>query len=511
MILRLLISLLLSLALASPSWARIAFDSGGAVGTGTTSLTLAFPATVTTGDLLALCVTNKYPTNGPTLPTDAFGGVWVAPTNGQASGGFGIDGADLGHVYSTWYYKLATGTETGNLTVTVGSGNSSAGKIQRYRNGTGSWLAAAANGAANLSSLSWSATAGTDPDVTTNDMVVTCSGSYTDTSTFTVEALSQTGVTFGTMVERIDVAVTDGDDMRIVSSEHPVTAGPSSAADLTFTATASALTGGSTAFLRLREVASTVTFGSIGTASAGSTSVTPVAPATVNAGDLLVLCVVNKYPPNGPSTPTDAFGGAWAAVTNGQASGGNDPDGVDDGHVFSTLYVKTATGTEDSGNVSVTITSGNVTSSNILRYTNTTGAWLTAGTNGEDATTDTSWSVTGAQDPGVQAGDIIVTCSGLATDVALMTETTEVLTQTGIIYGLGNERFDASSGVGDDVGIKISGFYAISGTSSDVPTFVATLTSGSSAGSTAFVRIRQDSAAAAVSQPAQGFLGVILP
>ena len=48
----------------------------------------------------------------------------------------------------------------------------------------------------------------------------------------------------------------------------------------------------------------TVTFVASGTTDAGTTSITPGYPAGMAAQDLMILTVINKHPPNIPTTPT---------------------------------------------------------------------------------------------------------------------------------------------------------------------------------------------------------------
>ena len=255
-----LLTLLLCLLLPVQSWAAVAFVNNGAAAGQVSTVSLAFPASITAGNLLVVCVGNKYPTNGPALPTDAYGGTWVAPSNNQGSGDPGDGpGVDVGAVYGTVFYKVATGSETGNLSVVATGSNSIYGFIAQYTNATGVWDLAAANGGDASSGTAWSATMGTDPGIVGSDIVVACSGKNNDAASATVEALAQTGVTFGAMTERLDNGTSQGDDSGAVFSEHPVTSITTPSGSVVYTMTTAANTAGGTTILRLREsAASTV-------------------------------------------------------------------------------------------------------------------------------------------------------------------------------------------------------------------------------------------------------------
>ena len=88
-----------------------------------------------------------------------------------------------------------------------------------------------------------------------------------------------------------------------------------------------------------------------GSSAGGTTSINVPHPAGLQAGDMLLLWVTNKYPASGPSTPS-----GWTRIH--QRSGGSGLSGVDSGTVYLTVYSKIANGSE-SGNQNVIIISGN--------------------------------------------------------------------------------------------------------------------------------------------------------
>jgi hypothetical protein len=243
------IVLLLSLLLPVSSWAAVAFGTIGTGGSGTTAPAPAYPASIAAGDLLVLCVVNKYPTNAPATPAG-----WTAPSNNTGTGDPGDGpGADVGATYATIYTKVATGGESGSVTVTITGGNSSYGFIARYTNATGAWLTAAANGGDTTSGTAWSATMGSDPGIAGGDMVVACSGKNNGVAIgASAEAITTTGITYGTATERGDNGTSFGDNVMAVVSDHVVTSGTSSAAPV-YTFTNSLNSAGGTVILRIRE------------------------------------------------------------------------------------------------------------------------------------------------------------------------------------------------------------------------------------------------------------------
>lgn len=231
-----------------------------------------------------------------------------------------------------------------------------------------------------------------------------------------------------------------------------------------------------------------VGYGALGTANGQIATAAPVTPATVNAGEMLLLFVANKGP-NGPDTPS-----GWTACANGQGFGGDGGSGADVGDVWTTVFYKVADGSEDGATVNISVTSGNGVYANILSYTKTSDTWEVACTNGADSTSATTWSIVGAADPGVTATDYVVFASGRNLDTVSFASYT--LSQGGVTYPANaTERFENGTSFGDDVGLAIADIDPTSGTSSAAPTGGATA-STNVAGSGVIVRLREASASA---------------
>jgi len=235
--------------------ATVAYGSRGNAASGTTSLSVPYPGSIAAGDLLILIVGNKYPTNGPATPAN-----WTFVANGQGAGGLGSAGTDSGQVYNTIFVKEALGTESGNLSVTVTSANTSMARMFRYTKTAGTiWDYAATNGSDNSAGTAWSVTGAANPGITSGDLLIIGSSLNGNRVSNWTESISAAGATFGAVTERNDSTSNTGDDMGLIVSEHPVTAGTASAAPVFTMAGASGSANatsptGASAILRIREV-----------------------------------------------------------------------------------------------------------------------------------------------------------------------------------------------------------------------------------------------------------------
>lgn len=223
--------------------------------------------------------------------------------------------------------------------------------------------------------------------------------------------------------------------------------------------------------------------------SSGSTSVTVTWPTAGNfpyqAGDLFLLFVANKYPTNGPTTPTGFTLGK-------QVSGGHGSSGPDAGSVYVTGYYKVSDGSEVAGTTfAVSIPSGNSACTYMVRYLkDAIRTWDVGWAGGSMNTPGTAWSVTGDGNPDYRSGDIAVTYSGINTDAR--TFTVESLAATGCTFGTMLEGTDAGTPTGDDSWGVVS-FQMASGLSTAAPVFTMTASGSSTdepAGATVFARVR---------------------
>lgn len=206
--------------------------SGKSLGTaasGTTSCTPSYPASIAANDLLILVTCSKY--KQPTSVT----GSWTLLASHNA--GAGSSGADSGQAYLSVYYKMATGSESGTITVSVSGGNCVVARIGCFDwNKTGNLELATAQGGDTTSGTAWSVTTGT-LEMKPNDFIFAFSAGNSD-ATMTSHGLSASGITFGSVVERIDNGTSSGDNCNIFGADARVSSGSGTVA-VTYTATAS--------------------------------------------------------------------------------------------------------------------------------------------------------------------------------------------------------------------------------------------------------------------------------
>lgn len=215
-----------------------------------------YPAGIASGDLLVCVISNKYSPNLPTVPNG-----WTLATNAQLSAGAGAAGAGSGPVVVTVITKIADGTETGSLSLTVTSANSSVARmfaLRRSNNSSKIFDFIFSNGSDVTGDTSWSVTAEQSLDLIVDDLVVACTATNEAASyTYTTHAFSQTDITFGARTQRTSTQTSGGDDCRVNIVSAAVTAGSGTAAT-TFTMTASGSTAtaptGPTVFMRVREI-----------------------------------------------------------------------------------------------------------------------------------------------------------------------------------------------------------------------------------------------------------------
>lgn len=216
-----------------PDGAAVAWGANGTLTTtGTTAPTVAYPAGITAGQQLVLVVVNRPNTSAVTKPSG-----W--DDIDTITGGAGSEGAGTGTIRLTAFKRIADGTESGSLTLSITSGTSVCAVIFRCTRGLGKdFLVESRTGADSSAGTAVSVGFGSPLAYTAGDLVLVAFASSEDTATFASETLTATGTTTGTLNERIEQAVTTGNDCKLLLCEFPITAGPASAA-ATFAATAS--------------------------------------------------------------------------------------------------------------------------------------------------------------------------------------------------------------------------------------------------------------------------------
>lgn len=257
-------ALLSSPAIAS---AVITYQSSGTDVYSATNLNPGAPASVAEGDLL-LAIVGMKPSSansGSTTPLASQGWSLVGGLTG--AGGYGATlGIDTGNTNIYAFYRRATSTD-GQGNFTVGTGNVAFARMFRLSSTNKTWHLAVSTGSTSTAPL---ATGGviksvidtsSDPGVTTGDFVLAARVIPTDVTTpsqFSAHAFTQSGITFGTVVEGGEWDSTTGNDIGGYYASSTVSSGTSSGAP-TFSATVGG-TGtnvrGPGIFVRVREIAS---------------------------------------------------------------------------------------------------------------------------------------------------------------------------------------------------------------------------------------------------------------
>lgn len=209
----------------------------------TTTLNVTYPTGIEAGDLLVLGVGVKPDTATVAAPTG-----YTAVPNGELAGGGGTTGVDAGPTRMATFYKVAVGTETGTLAITLANTpNVSWGEILVLKTAQRFWNVVGSNAADSTTGTPFTATMGTNPGFNAGDQALIFACTPTDVAAgaqFTVPTLTATGMT-ATVVELAEPSTTSGNDLAGLVCRADVTVGPSTAAP-TFSATA----GGTTTNVR---------------------------------------------------------------------------------------------------------------------------------------------------------------------------------------------------------------------------------------------------------------------
>lgn len=244
-------------AATSPPTAAVTYGAAGTGASGTTSCAPSYPTGISASTSELICAVTGRSNTAGTAPTMPAGWTWI----GGLEGGTGTWGVDTGTRRVDYFKKdTVTGTETGTVTVSLAgtTANTLRATIHRVERNAGYTLdASLSTGADTTNATSYSATGSTNLDWAANDLLLIAVAQCIDTGTQSAQAISATGVTFGTRTNRASTAVTNGNDHRHIVDSVPVTTGSGSSAP-NYSYTISAAGSGPTGFLRLRSVPPTV-------------------------------------------------------------------------------------------------------------------------------------------------------------------------------------------------------------------------------------------------------------
>lgn len=213
-----------------------------------------------------------------------------------------------------------------------------------------------------------------------------------------------------------------------------------------------------------------------GAAVNGINSVTPTVPTSQLTGDMMLLIAVGKPFDLGWSVGTTG----WNAL--GSGASGTTAAGVDAGSMKAQVWWKEATSdTEANPTVTEGTPTFNVVMAAVTVFSKAAGeTWNTpVVVYGADETDGTAISVTFASDPGVTAGDYVVTFCGVNTDaIGPLTGNGLTPAQTGVTFGattkLSTPDATWETSTGGDMTFGLSETPVSSGTGSAAPTATAT-------------------------------------
>lgn len=268
-----------------------------------TSISPAYPTGIVADNLLILTIGMKPSSaNGGSVTTPSG---WTPITSLTGAGGYGTTlGSDTGNTNIFGFYKVATGSETGSLVVTISGNGVSWARMHKLSAAVGSTWDVAGTTGSDIAAGNVSITHSANPDVTAGDYIIGAMVIPTDVTTpsqFSAEALTQSGVTFSSVTEVGEADTTTGNDLGGVVYRASVTAGTGTAAPV-FTATAGGTTTnvrGPGIFIRIREIpAAVTTISNFVTAEPSNSTIAPGVSALVDSFGLSV--------DSGTDTITDA-------------------------------------------------------------------------------------------------------------------------------------------------------------------------------------------------------------
>lgn len=228
--------------------------SGTATSNATDQVLPDWPAGLAAGDYVLLSVAQKRADRSVTTPS----GFTLL---GTATGGAGTEGtADEGTVKHWLYGYEAVGGESGTITVNSTGGTASCmfARTHAFRKTGGTtWdVSAVATGSDNAAGTAFSVTFGTDPGITTDDLVTVSWSINSDAYTVSTHTFTEGSLTVGTVSSRGNAAVTAGASLRSGLVTAPITAGTAGGAATyghTSSGSATNAPAGCAILVRLRE------------------------------------------------------------------------------------------------------------------------------------------------------------------------------------------------------------------------------------------------------------------
>lgn len=222
----------------------------GVLAVGTTSLSPALSGTTANNDLLLTTVVTKPDTATINTPTD-----WTLV--GDVAGGGGSFALDTGPTRAAIFQRIKDAGWSTAPTVSITSGDSTAGRIWNIRCAAGkTYDVACVTGVYGAGGTTTNGTVvmGSDPGIQGGDLLFGVYSSQSDSPTWSAQSVTVPGCVLAAGVEKTDVMEsTNGFDVGGMVFIQNVTSGTSSGAP-TVAATASVATRGVVVLVRIREV-----------------------------------------------------------------------------------------------------------------------------------------------------------------------------------------------------------------------------------------------------------------
>jgi hypothetical protein len=227
----------------------VTFGSGGtSSGTGVSSASVAYPASVSAGQLICMIVICAYDPNYITTPS---GWTFI----GKQTGGAGAAGAGSGTRTVGLFVKEGVGTEGGTSQSISASGtNLVFGRMFTMTKGaTESWVFDSFSGGSDdTDGTSVSMTSSGTLSLQAGDYLMCILGMNETTPTYSGQTISAiSGITLGTVTEHMDAGSGIGDDVKTVLIGATVNSG-AAVATVTVNTTATAAVSGACLFVRFR-------------------------------------------------------------------------------------------------------------------------------------------------------------------------------------------------------------------------------------------------------------------
>lgn len=474
----------------------VSFVNAGAVATGTTSISVAYPASIVADNLLIMTVISKLTDNIPPTPTG-----WIRHQGYISKSDIGAIGSLNGPLHTCMYTKIANGTETGNVTVEAPDPNATPSiqaVILQYTKTLTYWDIEAARGIQRSQTSPWSIILDRDPGIQADDLCVVGIGGSRRDIAFSSESLTVSGITFGVGSERIDSTNLNGHGTRLCVWEQAATSGTSSGV-ATFAATYTVRTG-AIILLRLRDSNIEKTnyrfpyfLDASETVTSATSSISLSYPiAQLTSGDLILIGIASKRAAAIPITPD-----GWTLLDTHQAGSGADGTGQT-GPTNITVFYKIADGTETPEDTAVTINFNTAvtyeSAGRLLAYRHDSGYSFTLeAAHGDDiSSASTTVSATMNSTLAIEGNEVVLSFTGYKCAVVTDAFSAHTLTASGVTIGtVGLELAEIRTLVGPAVTLIIADFNVLTGTATDVATYtMINVNPKSETGPTMLVRLK---------------------